>query len=138
MKAAAHAAAAGQAGWSEAQKQMDSTSSYAQTFKPDEKAGIIKFLEDEPYANFKRHWIKRSDQRRADAPGPTPACARSGDGKPKDCPLCKIGEKPQAVSCFNIAICAEDGTLAVKSWDMGAKVYNLAEGVRQRPQASAR
>ena len=47
-------------GWTEGDKQMDSTSSYAQTFKLEEKTQVIKFLEDTPYANFRRHWIERT------------------------------------------------------------------------------
>jgi hypothetical protein len=120
-------------GWGEAQKQMDSTSTYAQAFKPDERGCIIKFLEDDPYAGFKRHWIDQTLQDEGGRPVKTRrpyTCMKSftGDnGKPKECPLCDVGDKPQAVSCFNIVICAEDGSLALKSWDMGAKVYNLAK-----------
>ena len=122
-------------GNAEAQRQMDSTSSYAQAFKPDDKGGIIKFLEDEAYASFKRHWINRSTKDGQTTRAYT--CMRSfvgENGKPLDCPLCEIGDKPQAVAAYNIAICAEDGTLAVKSWDMGAKVFNLAKAYADNPR----
>ena len=135
MKAAAPGQMRVKRGWGEAQRQMDSTSSYAQAFKPDDKGGIIKFLEDDPYAGFKRHWINRSTKDGQTTRAYT--CMRSftgDDGKPKDCPLCEIGDKPQAVSCFNIAICAEDGSLSLKSWDMGAKVYNLAKAFADNPR----
>ena len=49
-------------GWTEGQKQMDSTSSFAQTLKLEEKSVVIKFLDDTPYANFRRHWVERSHQ----------------------------------------------------------------------------
>lgn len=135
MKAAAPETLKVKRGWGEAQRQMDSTSSYAQAFKPDADGNVIKFLEDDPYAGFKRHWIRRSTKDGETTRAYT--CMRSfvGEGgKPKECPLCEIGDKPQAVSCFNIALLSEDGSLAVKSWEMGAKVYNLAKAFADNPR----
>src|SRR5215471_421616 len=48
--------------WGEGQRINDSTSSFAQTFRPDEKAVCIKFLDDHPYAAFRRHWIESTNQ----------------------------------------------------------------------------
>lgn len=115
-------------GLAEAKRQYESNATYAQSFKPDEAGSVVKFLEDENYAGYKRHWIKRADENGRPTNRPY-TCMRSftGDnGKPRDCPLCEIGDRPQAVSSFNIAVLTEDGTISLKSWDMGVKVFNLA------------
>jgi hypothetical protein len=123
-------------GRSEAERVMASTSSYAQAFKPDDRGCIVKILEDEPYASFRRHWIERMTKEQGKITRAY-TCMKSfngPDGKPKDCPLCEIGDKPQAVACYNIAICSEDGSLALKSWDMGAKIFNLAKTYGDNPK----
>ena len=81
-------------GYTDAQRQMESTSNWAQSFKPDENLQFIKFLEDQPYANFKRHWIERP-RRPQGRNVRAYTCLATFPGK--TCPLCKIGEKPQAV-----------------------------------------
>ena len=110
-------------GWTDAQRQMDSTSSYAQTFKPDENTQFIKFLDDLPYANFKRHWIERASTTPGKRNVRAYTCLATFDGKV--CPLCKIGEKPGAVAAFNIAIVGDDGQLLLKSWDTQPRIYNV-------------
>ena len=110
-------------GWTDAQKQMDSTSDYAQTFKPDENTQFVKFLDDIPYANFKRHWIERASTTPGRRNVRAYTCLATFDGK--ECPLCKIGEKPQAVAAFNIAIVGDDGQLLLKSWDTQPRIYNV-------------
>lgn len=129
MKAAASASGLRvKGGLAEAKRQMESSGDWAQSFKPDESGVIVKFLEDENYAGYKRHWIKRAGEGGKTTNRPY-TCMRSftgENGKPKECPICEIGDRPQAVSCFNIAVLTEDGTISLKSWDMGAKVFNLA------------
>lgn len=116
-------------GWGESQKQMDSTSTFAQTYRPDEKTQIIKFLEDVPYAAFRRHWIERTTpEGKVNRPW---TCLLSFDDP---CPLCEIGDRPQAVSCFNIAICDENGSVTRKSWDVGARLYNVLQAYARDPK----
>ena len=101
-------------GWGASQEAIDSTSQYAQTFKTETKATIIKFLEETPYAAFRRHWV---DLRMV---GKRPFMCLQSVGR--DCPLCAIGDKPGAVTAFNIALLSDDGVAAVKSWDCGVKL----------------
>ena len=119
-------------GWTEAQKQMESTSQWAQAFKPDENTVFIKFLDDTPYVNFKRHWIERASTTPGQRNVRAYTCLKSFDGK--DCPLCSIGEKPGAVAAFNIAIVGDDGQLLRKSWDTQPRIYNVLKAYANDPK----
>lgn len=111
-------------GWTEAQQIMDSTANFAQALKPTSEMQFIQFLGDTPYANYKRHWIEK----------------RAGSGQlirrpyicletvGKECPLCDIGERPQAVSSFNVALIGDDGQMLLKSFDVGAKLFKVLQG----------
>lgn len=116
-------------GWTEGDKQMASTSSYAQTLKLEEKAQVIKFLEDTPYANFRRHWVERTtkDGKSIRAYG----CPKTVG---KECPLCEAGDRPQAVSAFNIVIVGDDDNLVLKSWDVGPRLFAVLKGYANDPK----
>lgn len=117
-------------GFTEGQKQMDSTSSFAQTFKPDEKSQVIKFLEKDPYASFRRHWIEtRNDQNQTTNRPYT--CPLSFDDP---CPLCEVGDRPQATSSFNVAVIGDDGQVILRSWDVGARLFNVLKGYANDPK----
>jgi hypothetical protein len=101
-------------GWGASQETIDSTSQYAQAFKPETKAQVIKLLEGKPYASFRRHWIDRVGiGKRAYV------CLQSVG---RDCPLCDVGDKPGAVTAFNVAVIGDDGNAVIKSWDCGVKI----------------
>lgn len=117
-------------GWSGGQKTMESTSDYAQAFRPDETSQIIKFLEDSPYVAFRRHWIEgtnESGQRNVRAY----TCPLSFDDP---CPLCEAGDKPQAVSAFNVVLCGDDGQLTLKSWEVGSRLFGVLKGYANDPK----
>ena len=56
-------------GRSAARRVMESTSNFAQAFKLTDTPQFIKFLEDDSYANYTRHWLVRQ--------GPTGSVNRS-------------------------------------------------------------
>jgi hypothetical protein len=118
------------AGWSAGQETMDSTSSFAQALKPEEKAIVIKFLDDEPYVNYRRHWIERTNAQRERSVR-SYSCLRSFK---RDCPLCEAGDKAQAVSAFNVALVGDDGVVSIKSWDVGPKIFNILKGYANDPK----
>jgi hypothetical protein len=118
------------AGWSAGQETMDSTSQYAQALKLEEKSQIIKFLEDAPYASFRRHWVDSLNQERKKITRAYTCPITFGD----PCPLCEIGDKPQAVSAFNVAICGDDGEVIRKSWDVGARLFNTLKSYNGDPK----
>lgn len=116
-------------GWSAAKQQMDASSDFVQSFKPEQNIQIIKFLDDAPYANFRRHWIERMGaQGKVNRPY---ICFQTVQ---KDCPVCKAGDKPQAVSAFNVALIGDDGVPLVKSWDVGAKIFNVLANFHNDPK----
>jgi len=100
-------------GWSAAQETIDSTSTWAVTFKPGTQAQIVKFLQQSPYASFRRHWIRRVAGLRAYV------CLQSFN---RDCPLCDVGDRASAVASFNIAVVGDDGEAVLKSWDAGVRI----------------
>jgi hypothetical protein len=116
-------------GWTDAQKQMDSTSSFAQTLKLEEKSTFLKFLDDLPYANFRRHWIERSTKEGKTLRAYT--CLKTVD---KDCPLCDGGDRASAVAAFNVALIGDDGQLLLKSWDCGPRLFNVLKGYANDPK----
>jgi hypothetical protein len=117
-------------GWSAGQEAMDSTSSFAQALKPEEKAVVIKFLDDEPYVSYRRHWIERTNANRERSVR-SYTCLKSFK---RDCPLCEAGDKAQAVSAFNVALVGDDGVVSIKSWDVGPKIYNILKGYANDPK----
>jgi hypothetical protein len=118
------------AGFTGAQETMDSTSSFAQAFKPEEKAMVIKFLDDEPYVSYRRHWVERMGPDRKKITR-SYTCLRSFK---KECPLCEAGDRAQAVAAFNIAIVGDDSVVSLKSWDVGPKIYNILKGYANDPK----
>ena len=120
-----------QPGWTAGQETMDSTSSFAQSFKPDEKTAIIKFLDDQPYASFRRHWVESTNRENGQRIVRAYTCPKT---RKTGCPLCDAGDKPQAVSAFNIAIVGDDGQVIRKSWDTGARLFNVLKSYANDPK----
>jgi hypothetical protein len=57
----------------------------------EEKIQIIKMLDDQPYANYRRHWVERMT---AKGKSNRPYTCLETVGR--DCPLCAIADRPQA------------------------------------------
>ena len=112
-------------GWGAAQKVQEATSAFAQRFKVTEDPQIIKFLEDEPYASFRTHWIDgRAGQKSF-------VCiADHQDG----CPLCDAGNRPSTKFAFNIALLGEEGDLSVKSFEVGVRLIDQLKNFHTNPQ----
>jgi len=115
-------------GWSAGQQEMDKASSYAQTLKLENQFQIVKFLEDQPYANYRRHWVERMTQQGVKN---RPYTCLESVGKP--CPLCDIGDKPQAVSSFNVALIGDDGVPTLKSFDVGPRLFGTLKAFSNDP-----
>jgi hypothetical protein len=116
-------------GWTEGQKTMDSSSDYAQVLKLENDIQIIKFLDDQPYANYRRHWVDRMT-----AKGPQKRAYTCLETVGKTCPLCSIADRPQAVSAFNVALVGDDGQVMLKTWDVGARIFNVLKTYANNPK----
>jgi hypothetical protein len=116
-------------GWTAGRQQAQATSDYAQSFKPEAKSQIVRFLDDAPYVNFQRHWIERQG---ANGLVNRPYVCPGTVGRP--CPICSLGDKPQAVSSFNIALIGDDGVPMLMTWDLGVKLFNVLGGFHDDPK----
>lgn len=116
-------------GWSAGKQTMDATSSYAQAFKPEKDMQIIKFLDDKPYASWRRHWVDRQGPQ-----GMTKRAYPCPQTWGKDCPLCNIGDKVQGVSSFNIILLGDDGVPTLQTWDVGVKLFNVLKNYNADPK----
>lgn len=116
-------------GWGEGQKQMDMGSSFAQALKLEPNVQIIKFLDDQPYANYRRHWVDRMTQQ-----GPKKRAYTCLEVVGKTCPLCGIGDRPQSVSAFNVVVVGDEGSVLLKTFDVGVKLFNVLKAFAQDPK----
>jgi hypothetical protein len=116
-------------GWTAGQNVMDSSSGFAQILKLDTNIQIIKFVEDQPYANYRRHWVDRMT-----AKGPQKRAYTCLETVGKTCPLCSIADKPQAVSAFNVILLGDDGQGTLKTWDVGARLFNVLKAYANDPK----
>jgi hypothetical protein len=110
-------------GWGGGQKVIEQNSNFAQRFTPVNEPTIIKFLEDSPYVSYARHWMDRIGQGGQKSSIPYVCLGSLG----KQCPLCDIGDRPQAVSGFNVAIIDDEGEVSLKSWDVGVRIFNTLQ-----------
>ena len=102
-------------GWGGSKKEMDSTSAFAQNFKPEEHSQIIAFLEDEPYVGYRRHWVDRTRPRTGKSTRSYTCLQTHRQGLPA---VQGRRSSPQAVSAFNIVLLDNNGDVALKSWDV--------------------
>ena len=117
-------------GWLDGQKQMEATSSWASALKLEEKVVFLKFLEDTPYANFRRHWVERTNKE-----GKTLRAYGCPKTVNKPCPLCEVGDRAQAVSAFNVAVLGEnEDEVLLKSWDVGPRLFAVLKGYANDPK----
>lgn len=116
-------------GWTAGQKVMDSASDYAQVLKLESNIQIIKFLDDQPYANYRRHWVDRLTSK-----GPQKRAYTCLETVGRTCPLCGIADRPQAVSAFNVVLIGDDGQVMLKTWDVGARAFNTLKAYANDPK----
>lgn len=122
------------AGWGASRRVIESTTQWAQTFRPDEKSQVIRFMQDIPYVAIRRHWVETTsfdDKGKPTKSNRPYTCLETIDEK---CPLCEIGDRPQAVSCFNIVLLDANGDIARKSWDVGSRLFNVLDGYANDPK----
>jgi hypothetical protein len=109
-------------GWGKAEKVKAASSAFAERFNPTDSIQLAKFLDDEPYASYRYHWIDgRAGQKSF-------TCIDEID--PKGCPLCAAGNKATSKFCFNIAV-FEDGEWVNKSYEGGSRLFDQLKNLHQ-------
>jgi hypothetical protein len=87
-------------------KQETERTSYAQNLKIAEgKASLVKFIDEEPFDSYYRHWLRGIKGRQ------TFTCLRTL------CPLCDIGDTPTYITLFNVIDMADRANPEVKIWE---------------------
>ena len=87
---------------------------------------LIKFLEPEPFGNFRQHWVP---QGAGQGDRPWTCCAPSG----ADCPLCDIGNPGSATIAWNVLHLSETEAPSVKVFQIGIRAERaLEEAARDR------
>lgn len=110
-------------GWGGAkQLKAEMPSDFPQQFTvPAGDPVIIKFLEPEPFANYRQHWAEW-----------LPKGSKLSYVCPKkDCPICAVGDKPSARFCFNIVDFTDPDNPINSVLSVGFKLSNVIEKLAQ-------
>jgi hypothetical protein len=111
-------------GWVAAQKVQEATTPYAQRLKITEDAQIIKFIEDEPYASFRTHWVEREGQKSF-------ICLSN---HPNGCPLCKAGLRANSKFAFNVALLTSNEDPDIRSLEVGVRLIDQLRNYHNDPR----
>lgn len=112
-------------GWGAAEAVKHADSPFAQRLRVTEDPIVIKFLEDEPYASYRQHWIERAGQK---------SFTCIADIDPKGCPLCDAGLRPSTRFAFNVVLLSNDSEPAVKSYEVGPRVIDQLKNFHNDPR----
>lgn len=115
-------------GWAAVDSMKQDDANYAVRLKTGSDAVLIKFLQDEPYASWKQHWVNRTGQKSF-------VCRDGMDSN--GCPLCDAGNRPRPLFAFNVLMLARGEEPALRSYEAGTRVIatlrNFSEDERQGP-----
>jgi hypothetical protein len=112
-------------GWGAVEQAKSADSPYAQRLRVSEDPIIIKFLEDEPYATYRQHWIERTGQK---------SFTCIADLDPKGCPLCDAGSRPSTRFAFNVVLLSPDSEPVLKSYEVGPRVIDQLKNFHIDPR----
>lgn len=112
-------------GWGAAESVKNADSPYAQRLRVLEDPIVIKFLEDEPYASYRQHWVERSGQK---------SFTCIADIDPKGCPLCDAGSRPSTRFSFNVVLLSNDSEPTIKSYEVGPRVIDQLKNFHNDPR----
>lgn len=112
-------------GWNAVEDVKNSDSPFAQRLKVTEDPIIIKFLNDEPYASWRQHWIERQGQK---------SFVCIGDIDEKGCPLCDAGSRPSVRIAFNVALLVPGEDPILKSYEVGPRVIDQLKNFHTDPR----
>lgn len=100
-------------GWSGYKQTKAEAGDFPENFSPDAEASLVAFLEDEPFADYRQHWIERPGKK-------SWTCGND------DCPICDVGDRPQVKVAFNVAVLVGEAW-ENKVWTVGSRVAGVLE-----------
>lgn len=112
-------------GWGSVDAVKNADSPFAQRLKVAEDPQIIKFLNDEPYASWRQHWVERQGQR---------SFVCIADFDEKGCPLCDAGSRPSIRIAFNVALLIPGEEPVLKSYEVGPRVIDQLKNFHTDPR----
>lgn len=112
-------------GWGSVDAVKNADSPFAQRLKIADEPQIIKFLNDEPYASWRQHWIERQGQK---------SFVCIGEFDDKGCPLCDSGDRPSVRIAFNVALLVAGEEPSIKSYEVGPRVIDQLKNFHNDPR----
>lgn len=112
-------------GWNAVEETKNADSPFAQRLKVSEDPIIIKFLNDEPYASWRQHWVERQGQKSF-------VCIADIDSN--GCPLCDAGSRPSVRISFNVALLVAGEDPVLKSYEVGPRVIDQLKNFHTDPR----
>lgn len=110
-------------GWDGFSAVKDADSPYATRLRVEEEPVIVKFINDEPYASWRQHWVERQGQKSF-------VCISEFD----NCPLCDAGNRPAIRIAFNVVLLATDGNHSLRSYEVGPRVIDQLKNFHNDPR----
>ena len=112
-------------GWGAVDSVKNADSPFAQRFKLSEEPQIVKFLNDEPYASWRQHWVERQGQK---------SFVCISDFDERGCPLCDSGNRPAVRIAFNVALLLPGEEPVLKSYEVGPRVIDQLKNFHTDPR----
>lgn len=112
-------------GWGSVDAVKNADSPFAQRLKVSDDPQIIKFLNDEPYASWRQHWVERQGQK---------SFVCIADFDEKGCPLCDAGSRPSIRIAFNVALLIPGEEPVLKSYEVGPRVIDQLKNFHTDPR----
>jgi hypothetical protein len=121
------AAALNKPGWGEGIDQNE----FVRSFRPKaDSETVLKFLDPLPYANVLIHWLDEKDRPQGRRSFP---CLGDGGPDPEACPLCALGDSPNAEHRLNIMILSDNEPVHY-SFTPSKTIYNKIKAFAQSPR----
>jgi hypothetical protein len=112
-------------GWGSSDRTSTGSDEFAKRLKVTDEIQIIKFIEDQPYARYRQHWIERKGQMSF-------TCISDSESG-TTCPLCDAGNRPSWRFNFNVILLTPNEEPVNRSYEVGARVIDSLKNFNDHP-----
>ena len=102
-------------GWGSVEKFAAKDTKFTKDFNPGEEKVVMKFLEEEPFAIIRQHWITKAPKQKSWL------CIAEDE----DCPLCDQGDNPSTLVKFNVVDFSDADNPVLRTWSVYKKVSDV-------------